>query len=157
MSWWIGKAGVKVFLSVITGPIVLAHLIDFLIRWCYVTPKWSNIHPFYRQHLCRRQWTQEQSRPQQHTWNNKLFVGLFVFVQGWVAGLLRPRPFLNKLSNALISRKFCGRHNPANLFRHAYSRSKYVRANYWRWRVISANTIGFEKAKRIEGVKWSKR
>jgi hypothetical protein len=29
---------------------------------------------FYRQHLCRRQWTQEQSRPQQHTWNSKLFV-----------------------------------------------------------------------------------
>ncbi len=30
--------------------------------------------PFYRQHLCRRQCIQEQSRPQQHTWNSKLFV-----------------------------------------------------------------------------------
>ncbi len=28
---------------------------------------------FYRQHLCGRQWTQEQSRPQQHTWNSKFF------------------------------------------------------------------------------------
>ncbi len=28
-------------------------------------------------------------------------------LQGRVAGLLRPRPFLNKLSNALVSRKFC--------------------------------------------------
>ncbi len=35
----------KVFLSVITAPIVLAHLIDFLIMRCYVTPKCSNIHP----------------------------------------------------------------------------------------------------------------
>ncbi len=39
MSCWIGKAGVKVFLSVITAPIVLAYLIDFLIRWCYVNPQ----------------------------------------------------------------------------------------------------------------------
>ncbi len=29
---------------------------------------------FYRQHLCRRQCTQEQSWPQQHMWNSKLFV-----------------------------------------------------------------------------------
>jgi hypothetical protein len=27
--------------------------------------------------------------------------------QGRVAGLLQPRPFLNKLSNALVIRKFC--------------------------------------------------
>jgi len=31
-------------------------------------------------------------------------------LQGRFAGLLRPRPFLNKLSNALVSRKFCERH-----------------------------------------------
>ncbi len=30
--------------------------------------------PFYRQHLCRGQCTQEQCRPQQHTWNSMLFV-----------------------------------------------------------------------------------
>ncbi len=36
---------VKLFLSVITGSILLAHLIDFLIRRCYVTPKYSNTHP----------------------------------------------------------------------------------------------------------------
>ncbi len=30
--------------------------------------------------------------------------------QGRVAGLLWPRPFLNKLSNALVSRKFCELH-----------------------------------------------
>jgi len=30
--------------------------------------------PFYRQHLCGGQCTQEQSRPQQNTWNSKLFV-----------------------------------------------------------------------------------
>ncbi len=29
---------------------------------------------FYRQHLCGGQCTQEQSRPQPHTWNSKLFV-----------------------------------------------------------------------------------
>jgi hypothetical protein len=29
---------------------------------------------FYRQNLCGGQCTQEQSRPQQHTWNSKLFV-----------------------------------------------------------------------------------
>ncbi len=29
---------------------------------------------FYRQHLCGGQCTQEQRRPQQHTWNSKLFV-----------------------------------------------------------------------------------
>ncbi len=29
---------------------------------------------FYRQHLCGGQCTQEQSQPQQHTWNSKLFV-----------------------------------------------------------------------------------
>ncbi len=28
----------------------------------------------HRQHLCGGQCTQEQSRPQQHTWNSKLFV-----------------------------------------------------------------------------------
>ncbi len=33
------ESGVKVFLSVITAPIVLAHLIDFLIRRCYVNPQ----------------------------------------------------------------------------------------------------------------------
>ncbi len=32
------QSGVKMFLSAITPPIVLAHLIDFLIRRCYVTP-----------------------------------------------------------------------------------------------------------------------
>jgi hypothetical protein len=31
-------------------------------------------------------------------------------LQGRVGGLLRPRPFLNKLSNALFSRKFCEAH-----------------------------------------------
>jgi hypothetical protein len=36
---------------------------------------------------------------------------LLVFVQGRVAGLLRPRPFLNKLSIALVSRKFCEWHS----------------------------------------------
>jgi len=30
--------------------------------------------PFYMQHLCGGQCTQEQSRPKQHTWNRKLFV-----------------------------------------------------------------------------------
>ncbi len=29
---------------------------------------------FYRQHLCERQCKQEQSWPQQHMWNMKLFV-----------------------------------------------------------------------------------
>ncbi len=29
---------------------------------------------FYGQHLCGGQCIQEQSRPQQHTWNSKLFV-----------------------------------------------------------------------------------
>jgi hypothetical protein len=29
---------------------------------------------FYRQHLCGRQCTREQSQPQQDTWNSKLFV-----------------------------------------------------------------------------------
>jgi hypothetical protein len=33
------------FISVITAPIVLAQLIDFLIRRCYVNPQCSNIHP----------------------------------------------------------------------------------------------------------------
>ncbi len=33
--------------------------------------------PFYRQHLCGGQCTQEQSRPQQHMWNSKLF---FIFL-----------------------------------------------------------------------------
>ncbi len=32
------QSGVKMFLSALTPPIVLAHLIDFLIRRCYVTP-----------------------------------------------------------------------------------------------------------------------
>ncbi len=36
---------VKMFLSVITAPIVLAHLIDFLNRRSHVNPQWSNIHP----------------------------------------------------------------------------------------------------------------
>jgi hypothetical protein len=31
---------------------------------------------FYKQHLCGGQCTQEQSQPQQHTWNSKLF---FIF------------------------------------------------------------------------------
>ncbi len=30
--------------------------------------------PFYRQHLCGGQCIQEQSRPQQHMWNSRLFV-----------------------------------------------------------------------------------
>jgi len=30
--------------------------------------------PFYRQHSCRGQCIQEQSRPQQHMWNSKPFV-----------------------------------------------------------------------------------
>ncbi len=38
-----------------------------------------------------------------------IVLSVFLF-QGRVAGLLRPRPFLNKLSNALVSRKFCERH-----------------------------------------------
>ncbi len=33
-----------------------------------------NYTTFYRQHLCRGQCTKEQSRPQQHAWNSKLFV-----------------------------------------------------------------------------------
>jgi hypothetical protein len=32
-------------------------------------------------------------------------------IQGRVAGLLQPRPFLNKLSIAQSNRKFCERHN----------------------------------------------
>ncbi len=32
------QSGLKMFLSVITASIVLAHLIDFLIRQCYVNP-----------------------------------------------------------------------------------------------------------------------
>ncbi len=35
----------KMFLPVITAPIVLAHLIYFLNRRCHVNPKWSNIYP----------------------------------------------------------------------------------------------------------------
>ncbi len=34
----------------------------------------SDCTPFYRQHLCRGQCIQEQSRPQPHTWNSKPFV-----------------------------------------------------------------------------------
>jgi hypothetical protein len=41
MSW---RSGVNMFLSVITAPIVLAQLTDFLIRGCYMTPHCSNIH-----------------------------------------------------------------------------------------------------------------
>jgi hypothetical protein len=33
-----GRSAVKMFLPVITAPIVLAELIDFLIRPCYVNP-----------------------------------------------------------------------------------------------------------------------
>jgi hypothetical protein len=33
-----------------------------------------------------------------------------------VAGLLQPRPFLNKLSNALVSRKFCEWHMKCKRF-----------------------------------------
>jgi hypothetical protein len=33
------QSGVKMFLSTITAPIVLAQLIDFLIRRCYVNPR----------------------------------------------------------------------------------------------------------------------
>jgi hypothetical protein len=33
-----GRSGVKMFFPVITAPIVLAELIDFLIRRCYVNP-----------------------------------------------------------------------------------------------------------------------
>jgi hypothetical protein len=36
------RSGVKMFLSLITAPIVLAHLFDFLTRRCYVNPL---IHP----------------------------------------------------------------------------------------------------------------
>jgi hypothetical protein len=43
--WMNRQTGVKIFLSVITAPIVLAHLIDFLNRRCHVNPQWSNIHP----------------------------------------------------------------------------------------------------------------
>ncbi len=32
------RSGVKMFLSIITAPIVLAHLINFLTKWCYVNP-----------------------------------------------------------------------------------------------------------------------
>ncbi len=39
------QSGVKIFLSVITAPIVLGHLIDFLNRRCHVKPQWSNIQP----------------------------------------------------------------------------------------------------------------
>jgi hypothetical protein len=39
------RSGVKMFLSVITAPIVLAQLIDFLIRQYYVNPQCSNINP----------------------------------------------------------------------------------------------------------------
>jgi hypothetical protein len=40
-------SGVKMFLSVITAPIVLVQLIDFLIRLCYVNP--PNIRIFILQ------------------------------------------------------------------------------------------------------------
>ena len=41
---WIHKqSGVNIFLSVITAPIVLAHLCDFLNRRCHVNPQCSNI------------------------------------------------------------------------------------------------------------------
>jgi hypothetical protein len=33
-------------------------------------------------------------------YNRNIHIVLFVFVSRWVAGLLRPRPFLNKLSTA---------------------------------------------------------
>ncbi len=36
-----------------------------------------------------------------------------MFVQGWVAGLLWPRPFLKKLSKAQSNIKFCERHKGA--------------------------------------------
>ncbi len=39
------QCGAKLFLSVITAPIVLAPLSDFLIRQCHVNPQWLNIHP----------------------------------------------------------------------------------------------------------------
>jgi hypothetical protein len=39
--WMNRQIGVKIFLSVITAPIVLAHLIDFLNRRCHVNPSLS--------------------------------------------------------------------------------------------------------------------
>ncbi len=39
------RSGVKMFLSVITAPLVLSHLIDFLIRQYHVNPHLLNIHP----------------------------------------------------------------------------------------------------------------
>jgi hypothetical protein len=39
------QSRVNMFLSALTAPIVLAHLIDFLIRRCFVNPQCSNIHP----------------------------------------------------------------------------------------------------------------
>jgi hypothetical protein len=39
------QSGVKIFLSVITVPIVLVHLIGFLNRRCHVNLQWSSIHP----------------------------------------------------------------------------------------------------------------
>ncbi len=40
---------------------------------------------------------------------------------GRVASLLRPRPFLEKLSNALVSRKFCEQHTDTVLLENVYS------------------------------------
>jgi hypothetical protein len=59
-------------------------LISFLFAWwgkmaLYIVKAASrqpsvDCTPFYRQHLCRGQCTQEQRGAQQHTWNSKPFV-----------------------------------------------------------------------------------
>ncbi len=43
--WMNRQSGVKILLSGITAPIVLAPLKDFLSRQCHVNSKWSNNHP----------------------------------------------------------------------------------------------------------------
>ncbi len=54
--------------------------VSYIVTRAYKIPAGNGPHfsvsytTFYRQHLCGRQCTQEQSWPQQHMWNSKLFV-----------------------------------------------------------------------------------
>jgi hypothetical protein len=53
----------------------------------------------------------ELSRKSLEYFSNVFVPRILLLEQGRVAGLLRPRPFLYKMINALVSRKFCERHS----------------------------------------------
>ncbi len=55
-------------------------------------------------------------------------VVLFVFVAREGCRFTRPRPFLNKLSNTLVSSKFCELHNTVRAFTAVANRKGYKEA-----------------------------